>query len=130
MRNDPALLIAVGIYSCDGTLLFWTTHRDFESATWMEIGPGPVDLSVRVPIDVLNEGEYYAQLCLMLHNRTYLIPEGVGPQAHFAVPPRAAPTEFWDQRRNGYLCPVLPWKWKQPNASAPGTSDETAFQEV
>ena len=129
-RNDPALLIAVGIYSSDGTLLFWTTHRDLQSATWMEIDPGPVELSFSLPIDVLNEGQYYAQLCLMLHNRTYLIPEGAGPQAHFAVPPKAAPTEFWDQRRNGYLCPVLPWKWTQLNGSAPGTSDESALQEV
>jgi lipopolysaccharide transport system ATP-binding protein len=115
LRNEVSLNIAIGIYSVDGSLLFWTSPRDLASAKWMTLSLGIIELSVQVPTDILNEGEYYAELAIMLHNRKFLLPPGVGPKVYFSVPRKMiAHSEFWDQHRPGYLAPLLAWNWRQP----------------
>jgi lipopolysaccharide transport system ATP-binding protein len=113
IRNDPSLVIALGLYSSDGSLLFWTTPRDCNPERWMTLFVGSIELAVQLPTSLLNEGDYYIELAMMLHNRKFLIAPGVGPKVYFCVPARLAHSEFWDARRPGYLAPVLSWHWKQ-----------------
>ena len=113
IRNDPSLVIALGLYSIDGSLLFWTTPRDRNPERWMTLFVGSIELAVQLPTSLLNEGDYYIELAIMLHNRKFLIAPGVGPKVYFCVPARLAHSEFWDARRPGYLAPVLSWHWKQ-----------------
>jgi len=113
LRNHLSLLIALGIHSSDGSLMFSTTPRDCNSGKWMTLSDGLIELSVEIPTHVLNEGEYYAELAVMIHNRAFLIQPGAGPKVHFSVPPKVTHSEFWDHRRPGYLAPVLVWQWQQ-----------------
>jgi lipopolysaccharide transport system ATP-binding protein len=113
IRNDPSLVIAVGLYSSDGSLLFWTSPRDCNPEKWMTLVVGPVELAVQLPTSFLNEGDYYVEVAVMLHNRKFLLAPGAGPKVYFSVPAKPAHSEFWDRRRSGYLAPVLGWYWKQ-----------------
>jgi lipopolysaccharide transport system ATP-binding protein len=112
-RNHLSLNIAVGIYSGDGSLMFLTTPRDLHPDNWMSASAGLVEVSVRLPTGILNEGDYYAELSVMLHNRMYIVPPGAGPKVHFSTSAKITHSEFWDQRRPGYLAPILPWDWQQ-----------------
>jgi lipopolysaccharide transport system ATP-binding protein len=113
VRNDRSLVIALAIYSSDNSLLFWTTSRDQDAKRWLELSAGPLDLAVQIPIDILNEGDYYAELVIFLHHQQYLIREGAGPKVCFSVRPKAY-SEFWDFRRTGHFAVALPWRWRQP----------------
>jgi homopolymeric O-antigen transport system ATP-binding protein len=108
IRNDRSLAISLAVYGGDNSLLFSTTQRDLDPEHWLTLPLGPVDLSVEIPSHVLNEGNYYAELSVFLHNRQYLIPPGTGPRVYFVIPPRSY-SEFWDKRRAGHLALLLPW---------------------
>jgi hypothetical protein len=112
IRNDRSLVIALAIYASDNSLLFSTTSRDQDGERWLRLSAGPVDLSVQIPIDILNEGDYCAELMIFLHNQEFLIPPRAGPKVSFSVPPKAY-SEFWDRRRPGHLALALPWQWQQ-----------------
>jgi lipopolysaccharide transport system ATP-binding protein len=113
LRNDHSLLIALGIYTSDGSLLFWTTPRDCNSEKWMRLIVGPTELEVEIPTSFLNEGEYYAELAIMLHNQKFLVAPGAGPKISFFVPFKTTHSKFWDTRRPGYLAPIIEWHWRK-----------------
>jgi lipopolysaccharide transport system ATP-binding protein len=112
IRNDRSLGVALAIYSNDNSLLFLTTSRDRDAEWWPGLSAGPLALSVQIPINILNEGDYFAQLVVALHHQQYLIPPGAGPKVCFSIPPKAY-SEFWDGRRAGHLALALPWQWRQ-----------------
>jgi lipopolysaccharide transport system ATP-binding protein len=113
LRNHSALVVALAIHSIDGSVLFWTSARDRHSEKWMRLGAGPLELWVNMPISLLNEGDYYAELAVMLHNQKFLVSPGAGPKVYFSIPPKITNSEFWDCRRQGYLAPILSWGWDQ-----------------
>jgi lipopolysaccharide transport system ATP-binding protein len=117
IHNDRSLVIALVIYSHDNLQLFWTTCRDRDAEKWLGLTSGPLDLSIQIPIDTLNEGEYYAELVVFLHNIQYLIPPGSGPKVHFTVPPKRY-SELWSSRGPGYLALACPWQWRQAVCSS------------
>jgi lipopolysaccharide transport system ATP-binding protein len=114
LRNESSLNIAIGIYSVDGSLMFWTSPRDLDPHKWMMISLGPIEFSVLIPTYLLNEGDYYAELSIILHNRAFLMQPGAGPKVHFSVPRKNIHSEFCD-RRPGYFMPMLVWHWQQPS---------------
>jgi lipopolysaccharide transport system ATP-binding protein len=126
LRNDPTLNIVLGIYSSDGTLLFGTTPRDCDPQKWMTLPFGLIELSLQVPTGFLNEGGYYAELAIVLHNRKYLLQHGIGPKVYFSVLPKITHSEFWDTRRSGYLAPLLVWKYHQLLCNSESADTETA----
>jgi lipopolysaccharide transport system ATP-binding protein len=115
LGNDPSLVVALGLYTSDGSLLLWTTPRDVNPEKWMTLLTGPVELEMRLPTSFLNEGDYYVELAIMLHNQKFLLAPGAGPKVYFSMPGKVSNSEFWDRRRPGYLSPMLDWHWKQPS---------------
>lgn len=111
-RNNRSLNVALAIYGSDNSLLFLTSARDRDAERWQRLSAGPLALSVQMPIDILNEGDYYAELVIFLHNQQFLVPLGAGPKVRFSVPPKPY-SEFWDSRRTGHLALAMPWQWRQ-----------------
>jgi hypothetical protein len=111
-RNDRSLGVSLAIYSSDNSLLFLTCARDRDAERWQRLSAGPLTLSVQMPIDILNEGDYYAELVIFLHHQHFLVPLGAGPKVRFSAPPKPH-AEFWDSHRIGHLALALPWQWRQ-----------------
>jgi lipopolysaccharide transport system ATP-binding protein len=126
LRNELSLNVGLGIYSIDGSVMFWTSPRDLNPHKWMALSPGVIELSVQIPTQILNEGDYYAELAVMLHNRAFLVALGDAPKVFFSVAPKITHSELWDQRRPGYLAPVLTWNWQQSSYEHEGIRLEPA----
>jgi lipopolysaccharide transport system ATP-binding protein len=108
-RSEPSLSIALSMYSPDGQRLFWSSVYDAAGGLVKRLPLGDVRLSVELPSNLLNEGEYEIEISVMLHNRQFVIPPGTGPRIKLRNTLRYA-SPFWDRHREGPIAPLLSWR--------------------
>ena len=117
IRNDPRLLIAVGVFLLDGTPLFWTNHLD-NSLDLSGLVGSAVRFAMPLPTHTLNEGVYEARLAVFLHNLEHLIPPNRAPAIKFQIELGTNRPSHFLLPRPGTLAPVLQWRLENCNASA------------
>jgi len=107
LRADPALNVGIGLYSEEGSLLFWSFTTDGGN---FDLQPGPVHLQVRIPGRFLNEGTYRMELLASLHYRAWLLePNRGAPMVSFSVQGGLSDSPYWHSKRPGLFAPVLRW---------------------
>ena len=109
-KIDPALQIGLGIYDERGQLLFWSFTTDEAEQRWPRLNRGPVQLSVKIPARLLNEGTYRVELLASLYYRAWLFEPGRNvPSITFSIQGKLSDSPYWDRKRPGILAPVLSW---------------------
>ena len=109
-RPDPALNVAIALYSEQGELLFQSYTSDQEEDRWPSLRVGPVRLRVFIPARLLNEGSYRIELWASLQYRAWLIePARNAPSVTFAIQGGLSNSPYWHHKRAGLLAPVLAW---------------------
>ncbi len=108
---DSAFNIGFALFTGGGDLLWWSYHTDGEPAAWPRLQAGRNRLRTRLPMRLLNEGRYRAELIAGLHFRNWIFPPGGGgPFLRFEISGGLSDSPFWTARRDGLLAPVLTWK--------------------
>jgi lipopolysaccharide transport system ATP-binding protein len=118
IRNDPRLHISLGIFSLDGTLLFWSNHTDSEPLVLSDFIGSPIRLAMPLPTHTLNEGVYEARLVVHLHNMEYLIHPNKAPTTKFQIELGTNRPNHFLLPRAGILAPVLQWSLEKGDALA------------
>jgi lipopolysaccharide transport system ATP-binding protein len=109
-KTDPALQIGLGIYDERGQLLFWSFTTDEAEQRWPRLNRGPVQLSIKIPARLLNEGTYRVELLASLYYRAWLFEPGRNaPSITFSIQGGLSDSPYWDRKRPGILAPVLSW---------------------
>ena len=124
-RTDPALNVAVVVYTENDDLLFWSFSSDQAEQRWPKFEVGPVCLRTIIPQRFLNEGTYRVEFLVSLHCRAWLVePRRNAPAVTFSIQGGLSDSLYWDYKRPGHLAPVLPWDIiDQPTQSRSGPAD-------
>jgi lipopolysaccharide transport system ATP-binding protein len=110
-QPDPALNVAIALYSENGDLLFVSYTSDQAEAQWPQLLVGPTRLRVLIPARLLNEGSYRIELLASLHYRAWLLePSRNAPSVTFSIQGGLSDSPYWDHKRPGLLGPVLAWE--------------------
>ena len=109
-QPNGALTVGFGVYSLDGSLLFWSLHTDALLDEWPPIQPGRNRLLARLPPHLLNEGSYRVELHLSLHFQEWLSQPGVNaPSLSLEVRGGLSQSPYWMMARPGVLAPHIPF---------------------
>lgn len=108
------LQIGYALFTSDHSLIYWSTFTDGIRDQWPTLRPGFLELSSRIPLELLNEGEYRVELFLGLHHERWITEPGVNsPAVSFSVSGKLSDSPHWVERRPGILAPNLSWNAKQ-----------------
>ena len=104
------LQVGYALFSSDETLLYWSTCTDGIENQRPALKPGTHELSSRIPLELLNEGEYRVELFLGLHHEKWIAEPGVNsPGISFSLSGKISDSPYWVERRPGILAPNLRW---------------------
>jgi lipopolysaccharide transport system ATP-binding protein len=108
---DPALTVGYGIYSEEGSLLYWSYQTDEAPDKLPKLKKGKNTLRSKIPERFLNEGTYKIELIGGLHFRQWLFEPNIkAPSIYLTIQGGLSDSPFWMIRRPGVLAPVLNWK--------------------
>lgn len=109
-EQDEALQIGYGLFSEDGHLVYWSCTTDTAQEQWPQLVPGPVHVKSRVPMELLNEGDYRLGLLVALYFREWIAEPGArGPEIILPVRGALSESPYWVTRRPGLLAPAIRW---------------------
>jgi lipopolysaccharide transport system ATP-binding protein len=117
-QSDPALQIGFYLFDEAGQLIFASFSTDASQEQWPRLDPGPVQLAVKIPSHLLNEGAYRVELAATLFERLWLIEPGNGAFVSFSIRGRRSASPYWSARK-GVLAPVLEWEKRRDGAIIP-----------
>jgi lipopolysaccharide transport system ATP-binding protein len=119
LATDPALNIGIGLYDGSNQLLLWSFTTDQPEERWPRLSEGSVQLRVRIPARLLNEGIYRLDLLCSLHRRAWLLETGRNsPSVYFSIRGGLSDSPYWDGRRPGLLAPILAWSLDDTEVAA------------
>jgi len=109
--KDPRLEIAIIVKDSAGNTVFITQSTDDIQENWPAIKIGNNHLSVVVPKNTLNHGEFILVVEAYLYRTEVLYSEsGNAPRIRFKVDGNLSNSTYWTQARHGSYAPILPWK--------------------
>lgn len=110
LKQDPDLLLGYALYSEDGTLLYWTYHKDQPEVHWPEMKEGRCRLKSTIPRRYLNEGGYRIELMASTHFRQWFCEPGNGaPCIYLTINGGLSDSPYWMIKRPGLLAPEIRW---------------------
>jgi len=110
-RLDPQLTIGISLFNTFGEHLFRSLHTDMHNTTKQLLKIGKNILKVRIPIEILNEGEYRVVLDGGLHKIEWLYnPDECDISVQFSVSGGLSKSPFWIHARKGIIAPILDWE--------------------
>jgi lipopolysaccharide transport system ATP-binding protein len=108
---DPALQIGYELFSEDGTMLFMSFTTDQNEDDWPVKGPGDFLIRSKLPLSMLNEGNYRIEMSAGLRWREWFCSPGSHcPSLSFEVVGITATSYYWTEKRAGVLAPLLAWE--------------------
>jgi lipopolysaccharide transport system ATP-binding protein len=109
--KDPRLEIAIIIKDPAGDTVFITQSTDDVQENWPAIKTGENHLSVVLPKNTLNHGEFILIVEAYLYRTEVLYSESDNaPRIRFKVGGNLSNSTYWTQPRRGPYAPILPWK--------------------
>ena len=115
---DPALCVGYALYDQDGTLLYWSYQTDQMDGP-DELPPlkENVCLRARVPLEILNLGDYKLELISSLHCRQWITqPSARAPMVDMSLAGLAYPSSYCLSRRPGSLAVAHLWRYSNLRA--------------
>lgn len=110
-KKDPRLEIALIIKDSAGNTIFITQSTDDIQENWPSIKIGDNQLSVVLPKNTLNHGEFILVVEAYLYRTEVLYSEsGNAPRIRFKVDGNLSNSTYWTQARHGSYAPILTWK--------------------
>ena len=104
------LIMGISLFNQDGTLLFRSLHTDGNEDTWPKLQVGRNTLRMKLPMEILNEGDYYITLDCSLHNVRWLFnPFENLVSIKFGIKGGLSNSPHWLERRVGILAPEIKW---------------------
>ena len=106
-----ALCIGVCLYDYEGTVIMWSYQTDSDEGHWPKLYPGKLRLKIKIPSDVLNEGEYRVDLMVSLHNQEWILqPNMNSPSISFSIQGGISKSPYWQEKRPGLLAMKLDYE--------------------
>lgn len=110
LHRIPAnLTLGVSLFKQDGTLLFRTQHTDVDEAKWPQLKIGRNILRMKMPMEILNEGDYMVVLDCSLHKKWLFNPFENGVSVKFGIKGGLSDSPYWIKGRAGLLAPIIYW---------------------
>jgi lipopolysaccharide transport system ATP-binding protein len=119
--EQPDSLLTVGyvLSTSNGERLYTSEHTDLPQARWPALHAGVNTIRSRLPVDLLNEGEYRLELTASLFSRYFICQPGVSsPSLVFELTGSISESPYWRARRAGVMAPSLEWEAVTPAHSA------------
>lgn len=111
LNPDENLQIGIAIYNKQNDLIFWTIHVDNKPTDRIPITKGIYKGKVNCPAELLNQGEYRAELFSAIFFKEWILePENNSPTIYFTVQKKKLHDKFLDAEKPGMIAPLLHWK--------------------
>lgn len=110
VQSDSRLIFSVACYDENQHLLFTTDVHDSGGIDFGEISPGPLTLSVPVPVDLFWNRKYTFELICAFHYVAWVLPPDNPSRLHFEVFCDQVLNPYANEHKLGVLAPILPWK--------------------
>lgn len=108
---DPLFTIGIGVYTVDGTLLFWSIH--LEASNPMTLNTGFQSLQISLPPSYFNQGKFRVELIAAIHNKEWIFrPTFNSPFLSFSVYSQPDLNNVWMEKRPGLLLPTIQYSKK------------------
>lgn len=105
------LIVGIGLLDQNGTLLFNSLHTDVDEENWPKLRIGHNALHMKLPIEILNEGDYSVALECRLHNVKRLYNSLVtSTSVKFGIQGGLSNSPHWTKKREGIFAPVIQWE--------------------
>ena len=103
---DPLFTVGIGVYTVEGTQLFWSIH--LEESNPVSLGKGCQSIKVTLPSSYFNQGKFRVELIAAIHNKEWIFrPLFNAPFLSFSVYSLSNLNNVWMEKRPGILMPVI-----------------------
>jgi hypothetical protein len=112
LRKDPNLTIGFSLFDGNGIHLLRSLHTDLDPQSNSKLKVGRNILSCRVPLNLLNEGQYRLVLDGGLYQKSWDFNPFVADQVSITLEIEGGFTHspFWRNKRHGILAPGFQWE--------------------
>ena len=115
LHNAEDFTAGFAVSSERGEMAFWSCFTDLPRDRRPALQPGSNTLRVELPLQWLNEGRYFLELCVKLPGREWLCkPQSNAPAIALDVKGGLSESERFTRRRSGLLAPLLEWETDSP----------------
>jgi lipopolysaccharide transport system ATP-binding protein len=110
LYSDPRLIFVVAFYDEHERILFSTDIYDTGEINFGKIKPGPIKLSVPIPVDMFWNKVYGIELLCALHQTGWVLPPGNETKMGFEFFRDVDLNPYSNNSRLGLLAPKLKWE--------------------
>ena len=102
------LNFGVAVYDLNEQLIFWSFNTDSRLSDRVGVKLGTNEISVIIPPNLLNEGEYIFEFIASRHFKFWIFEPNVNaPKIQLKIEGGLSESEFWISKRNGIIAPIL-----------------------
>ncbi len=101
------MTFGIAVYTIQSELMFLSMNRDLEEHNWPSIKKGKNEVIIKMPRNLLNEGDYKIELLSSIHFMYWILPPESSPKVNLKLRGGLSNSDFWIERRPGYLAPQL-----------------------
>ncbi|MDB5109847.1 MAG: transporter ATP-binding protein [Mucilaginibacter sp.] len=110
---NPLLQIGIAVYDYNDNLIFWSFNTDNIVGELEPLPMGKTQLSLDLPIKLLNEGTYTIALGVSLFQIEWICePNQSAPLLKLEIHGGYITSPYWTARRPGIIAPLLTWTHK------------------
>ena len=110
-RVDNAITIGISVFDQEGSHLFRSLHTDSQESLKSALRVGRNILRMKMPMEILNEGDYQVVLDGGLHKIQWLYnPLKCDISVNFSISGGLSHSPYWVHVRQGIIAPLIKWK--------------------
>lgn len=107
---NSALCIGYCLYSSNEELIYCSYETDASEAEKLMFNKGSNVLFAKLPVRVLNEGDYIVKPSISLYCQRWIINQDErSPHVTFSIQGGLSDSLFWQNKRSGIIAPLLPF---------------------
>jgi lipopolysaccharide transport system ATP-binding protein len=109
-KVNPALQLGYALYDNSNNLLFWSLTTDLDSNKWPTTIKGKNVFTSRIPVEILQAGEYRLDLIVALYYQEWLVnPDNDRISVYLSLPERRIKSAYNLSRYRGNITPTNEW---------------------
>ena len=110
INSNASLIFALGFYDDNNNLLFVSDMCDMGKIDFGKISPGLIKLSVSIPVEILANRSYEAELICCLNKIGWILPPDNESRLKFDFFKDIDLNPYYNNSTNGLIAPVLKWR--------------------
>ena len=108
---DKTLQVGYALFNDQNTIVYVSTFTDKKKENIKKIHIGINKFITKIPKRFLNEGRWYIELLVSLHNRSWIVnPDSNSQKIFFTIQGGLSDSPYWVKKRRGIIAPELDWK--------------------